>query len=179
MTGLKPIKRNFKLCSATIGRWFCSSHTSSRDLHPTGGMHMLMHMRTAFHLHHVPQGIIKMKKKEFQYLKQGSMSVSECVTHFTQLSCYAPSDVDADEKKQNCFLNGLNDGLAHELEARDFENFRGMVNKALVLENRRGAMECKRKQERQHQASSNSRLRIGSSSGGPVFCPVQQQQQRP
>jgi hypothetical protein len=31
-------------------------------------------------------------------------------------------------------LNGLNDGLAYALEARDFENFQGMVNKALVLE---------------------------------------------
>jgi hypothetical protein len=29
------------------------------------------------------------------------------------------------------------------LEAWDFENFQGMVNKALVLENRRGVMECK------------------------------------
>jgi hypothetical protein len=40
---------------------------------------------TAFCLHHVPQDIIKMKK-EFQDLKQGSMSVSEYLTHFTQLS---------------------------------------------------------------------------------------------
>jgi hypothetical protein len=88
---------------------------------------------TAFHLHHVPQGIIKMKKKEFQDLKQGSMSVSEYVTHFTQLSHYAPGDVDTNEKKQDCFLNGLNDGLAYTLEACDFENFQDMVNKALVL----------------------------------------------
>jgi hypothetical protein len=99
-----------------------------------------------------------MKKKEFQDLKQGSMFVSEYVTHFTQLSCYASSDMDTDEKKQDCFLNGLNNGLAYALEAQDFENFQGMVNKALVLENHRGAMERKRKQERQHQSSSHSRL---------------------
>jgi hypothetical protein len=37
-------------------------------------------------------------------------------------------------------LNGLNDGLTYALEARDFENFQGMVNKALVLENRRAVM---------------------------------------
>jgi hypothetical protein len=71
--------------------------------------------RTAFHLHHVAQGIIKMKKKEFQDLKQGSMLVSECVTHFTQLSHCTPSDIDMDENKQDCFLNGLNDGLAYAL----------------------------------------------------------------
>jgi hypothetical protein len=80
-----------------------------------------------------------MKKKEFQDLKQGSMSVNEYVTKFTQLSRYAPHEVDTDEKKQECFLNGLNDGLAYALEAWDFENFQGMVNKSLLLENRRGA----------------------------------------
>jgi hypothetical protein len=71
------------------------------------------------------------------------MSVNEYVTMFTQLSRYAPHEVNTDEKKQECFLNGLNDGLAYALEARDFENIQGMVNKALVLENRRGAMERK------------------------------------
>jgi hypothetical protein len=44
-----------------------------------------------------------MKKKEFQDLKQGSMSVSEYVTWLTQLSRYAPGDMDTDEKKQNYF----------------------------------------------------------------------------
>jgi hypothetical protein len=71
----------------------------------------------AFRSHHVPQGVIKLKKKKFQDLKQGSMMVSESIPRFTQLSRYAPSDVDTDEKKQECFLNGLEDGLAYALEA--------------------------------------------------------------
>jgi hypothetical protein len=75
-----------------------------------------------FHSHYVPQGVIKLKK-EFQHLKQGFMTVSEYVTHFTQLSRYAPNDVDTDEKKQECFLNSFDDGVAYALEARDFENF--------------------------------------------------------
>jgi hypothetical protein len=112
--------------------------------------------RAAFCAHHVPQGVIKLKK-EFQDLKQGSMSVNEYVTKFTQLTHYAPHEVDTDEKKQECFLNGLNDGLAYALETRDFENFQGMVNKALVLENHRGVMERKRKLVRQHQPSYNSK----------------------
>jgi hypothetical protein len=101
--------------------------------------------RAAFRAHHVPQWVIKLKKKEFQDMKQGSMSMNEYVTRFTQLSRYAPQGVDTDEKKQGCFLNGLNDGLAYALEARDFENFQEMVNKALVLENHRGVIECKHK----------------------------------
>jgi hypothetical protein len=44
------------------------------------------------------------------------MSVNEYVTEFTQLSHYAPHEVDTDEKKQECFLNGLNDGLAYAPE---------------------------------------------------------------
>jgi hypothetical protein len=101
--------------------------------------------RVAFCAHHVPQGVTKLKKKEFQDLKQGSMSMNEYITKFTQLSRYAPHEVDIDEKMQECFLNGLNDGLTYTLEARDFENFQGMVNKALVLENHRGVMERKHK----------------------------------
>jgi hypothetical protein len=69
------------------------------------------------------------------------MSMNEYVTKFTQLSHYNPHEVNNDEKKHQYFLNGLNDGLTYALEARDFENFQGMVNKALVLKNRRGVME--------------------------------------
>jgi hypothetical protein len=71
----------------------------------------------AFRSHHVPQGVIKLKKKEFQDLMQGSMTVSEYVTCFTQLCRYAPNDVDTDKMKQECFLNGLDAGLAYALKA--------------------------------------------------------------
>jgi hypothetical protein len=101
------------------------------------------------------------------------MSVNEYVTKFRQLSHYAPHEVDTDEKKQECFLNGLSDGLAYALEARDFENFQGMVNKALVLDNRRGVMERKRKLVRQHQPSSSSRPHVATSSTRLVFRPAQ------
>jgi hypothetical protein len=128
-----------------------------------------LEFRAAFCVHHVPQGVIKLKKKEFQYLKQGSMSVNEYVTKFTQLSHYALHEVDTVEKKKECFLNGLNDGLAYALEARDFENFHGMVNKALVLENRRGVMERKRKLVHQYQPCSSSRPRVATPLVGHVF----------
>jgi hypothetical protein len=36
-----------------------------------------LEFRAAFRAHHVPQGLIKLKKKEIQDLKQGSMSVNE------------------------------------------------------------------------------------------------------
>jgi hypothetical protein len=49
----------------------------------------------------VPFGMMKLKKKEFEDLKKGSMSVNEYVTRFTQLSHYAPDNMDTDEKKQD------------------------------------------------------------------------------
>jgi hypothetical protein len=108
------------------------------------------------------------------------MFVNEYITKFTQLSRYTPHEVDTDEKKHECFLNGLNDELAYALEARDFENFQGMVNKALVLENHRGVMESKRKLVRQHQSGSSSRPHVATSSVRHVFHPVQPQfQPRP
>jgi hypothetical protein len=50
-----------------------------------------------------------------------------------------------------------------------------MVNKALVLENRRGVMEHKCKLVRQHQSGSSSRPRVATSSAGLVFHPAQPQ----
>jgi hypothetical protein len=100
------------------------------------------------------------------------MSENKYVIKFTQLSRYAPHEVGTNEKKRGCFLNGLNDRLAYALEACDFENFQGMVNKALVLENCRGVMECKHKLVRQHQPGSSSRPRAATCKAGPVFCPT-------
>jgi hypothetical protein len=48
-----------------------------------------------------------------------------------------------------------------------------MVNKTLVLENRRGIMEHKRRFVCQHQPGSSSRPRVAKLSAGPVFRPAQ------
>jgi hypothetical protein len=81
--------------------------------------------------------------------------------------------VDIDEQKQDWFLNELNDGLAYALETHDFINFQDMVDKPLVLENRRGIMERKRMMQRTRPQGSNTRICVGSSSQGPNFCPSQ------
>jgi hypothetical protein len=78
-------------------------------------------------------------------------------------------------RSKTAFLNGVNDRLAYALEAQDFENLQGMVNKALVPDNYRGVMERKRKLVHQHQLGSSSRPRVATFSAGPVFCPAQSQ----
>jgi uncharacterized metal-binding protein YceD (DUF177 family) len=61
------------------------------------------------------------------------MSVNEYVTKFTQLSHYAPHEVDTDEKMQDYLLNGLNDGLAFDLEALVVENCIGVMERKSKL----------------------------------------------
>jgi hypothetical protein len=54
---------------------------------------------TQFRNYHIPAGLMKIKKKEFLSLKQGSMTVSEYRDRFIQLSRYAPDEVVEDERK--------------------------------------------------------------------------------
>jgi hypothetical protein len=39
------------------------------------------------------------------------MTLNEYLNKFSQMSTYAPGDVNTDEKKQDAFLNGLNDEI--------------------------------------------------------------------
>jgi hypothetical protein len=55
--------------------------------------------------------MLKFKKKEFSKLLQGRMTVNEYLNLFTQLSGYVLDDVNADERKHDTFLNGLNDEI--------------------------------------------------------------------
>jgi hypothetical protein len=76
-----------------------------------------------FRAHHIPSLIMKLKKKEFLSLTQGNMSISEYHGRFTQLSRYAPEEVDTDEKHQERFLEGLIEPLNYQLQSHNFANF--------------------------------------------------------
>jgi hypothetical protein len=90
-----------------------------------------------FHAHHIPSGIMKLKKKEFLSLIQGNMFVFEYHDRFTQLSCYTPKEVDTDEKRQEHFLEGLIGPLNYRLQSHSFPNFQTFLNKAISLESKR------------------------------------------
>jgi hypothetical protein len=76
-----------------------------------------------FRAHHIPLRIMKLKKKTNLSLTQGGMSVSESGDRFTQLSRYAPDEVDTDEKRQERFLEGLIGPLNYQLQSHSFLNF--------------------------------------------------------
>jgi hypothetical protein len=64
------------------------------------------------------------------------MTVNEYLNSFIQLSRYAPDDINTDEKKQDMFLNGLNDDFQFQLLNTDYADFQHMVDKAIVIENK-------------------------------------------
>jgi hypothetical protein len=69
------------------------------------------------------------------------MSMNEYLNSFIQLSRYAPNDINTNEKKQDVFLNGLNDDVQFQLLNTDYANFQHMVDKTIVIENKIKEME--------------------------------------
>jgi hypothetical protein len=91
----------------TAANWwetYCNTHADVDSI-----------MRNEFKAHfcndYVPYGTMKLKKKEFTNLRQGSITVNEYLNLFIQLSRYATEDINTDEKKQDMFLEGLNDDI--------------------------------------------------------------------
>ena len=84
---------------------------SFRNGYPNANQITWQVFRENFRSHHVPAGLMRLKRKEFLALKQGGMSVSEYRDKFTQLSRYAPNDVEADQDKQELLMEGLYDSL--------------------------------------------------------------------
>jgi hypothetical protein len=115
---------------------------------------------------------VKLKKKEFTNLRQGSMTVNEYLNSFIQLSRYTTEDINTDEKKQDMFLEGLNDDIQFQLLNTDYVDFQHMIDKAIVIESKLKEMEKdgKRKMPFSGQ-SSRSNIRPRSSQPNQFFKP--------
>jgi hypothetical protein len=119
--------------------------------------------KARFRTHYVPRGTLKLKKKEFSNLQQGSLTVNEYLNKLTQLSSYTPDNVNTDKKKQDAFMNGLNDEIQFQLLNTDYEDFQWMVDKAIIVENKLKEMERHGKQKMSFQGQSlggNTRPRL-------------------
>jgi hypothetical protein len=126
--------------------------------HPAPNTITWQQFRDAFRAHHIPDGILKLKQREFLALEQGNMSVNEYLDKFTQLSRYAPDEVNTDPKRQEHFLDGLIGPLNYQLQSHTFPDFATLLNKAIGLENKRkGLGEQRCKFQFQGQFSSNTR----------------------
>jgi translation initiation factor RLI1 len=100
-------------------------------------------------------------------LQHDRMTVNEYLNKFTQMSRYAPDDVNTDEKKQDAFLNGLNEEIQFQLLNTNYEDFQKMVDKAIIVENKIKEMEKNGKWKMSFSGlSSGSNIRPQS---GPFF----------
>jgi hypothetical protein len=121
----------------TVANWwetYCNTHVNVDAI-------TWNEFKAPFHTHYVPRGTMELKRKEFADLKQGGMTVNEYLNSFIQLSRYALDDINTDKKKQDVFLNGLNDDIQFQLLNTDYANFQHMVDKAVVIENNIKKME--------------------------------------
>jgi hypothetical protein len=57
------------------------------------------------------------------------------------LSRYATEDINTDEKKQDMFLEGLNDDIQFQLLNTHYVDFQHMIDKAIVIESKLNEME--------------------------------------
>ena len=110
----------------------------------------------------IPDGLIQLMKDKFRALKQGSKSVFEYLEEFNDLACYAPEDVDTEEKKKRQFMNGLHEELQPYLAPVPYPNFEALVDAAITTENKRKAAYGSRKRKAQMQSGGSSQQRSRS-----------------
>ena len=79
---------------------------------------------------------------------------------FTQLSRYAPEEVDSDAMKQKRFLKGLNDGLQLQLMTVVYADYQTLVDRANVIENKHREMEEKKRKHDLQCQLRNTHLRF-------------------
>jgi hypothetical protein len=89
-----------------------------------------------FRATHISSSIMGLKNKEFRDLRQKFRSVSEYIDEFTNLSCYAPDDIDTDAKRKEKFLEGLNDELSIPLSVAYTPTFQSLLDQAITLESK-------------------------------------------
>jgi hypothetical protein len=121
----------------TVANWWETYRNTHTDVESITWNEFKAH----FCNYYVSRGTMKLKKKEFTDLKQGGMMVNEYLNSFIKLSRYATEDINTDEKKQDMFLEGLNDDIQFQLLNTDYADFQYMVDKAIVIESKLKEME--------------------------------------
>jgi hypothetical protein len=112
-------------------------------------------------VHHIPSSAIKLKQREFLSLKQDNMSVNEYLDKFTQLSRYAPDEVNTDPKRQECFLDSPIGPLNYQLQSYSFPDFATLLNKTIGLDNKLVELgEQKRKIQSRGQSATHILLQL-------------------
>src|SRR5438132_5593431 len=108
-----------------------------------------------FRKYHIPDGVIHLKAAEFRNLKQGAMSINQYVRKFTELSRYAPEDVNTDKKKQTKFKDGLKTRLYPLIVSNIYPDFNTLVNQAILTEEGFNREDAEKKHKFEHFKSKH------------------------
>ena len=103
--------------------------------HPNGADMTWEQFKENFRGAHIPNSIMKLKKREFEDLKQRGTTVMQYLDQFTQLARYANNEYMTECKKMEKFLDGLVPSLKCQLVVHTFPDFKTLVDKAIILEN--------------------------------------------
>ena len=99
-------------------------------------------------------------KDEFRHLRQGGQTVVGYLDRFTQLSRYAPEDVDTEQKRKDRFLDGLHDELQVILVAMQFTDLESLADAAILMEGKmKSASENRKRRMMQQGGPSNPKFR--------------------
>jgi hypothetical protein len=126
-------------------------------MQPEGHVVTWEEFRTAFRVHHIPEGLIERKLNEFLALTQGTRTVMQYAQAFNHLCQYVGYHANTDAKKQDCFRHGLNTKLKEQLNLVKTDTFNEVVNMAITQEDCISA----------HQAEKKWKMPTGPSSAQP------------
>jgi hypothetical protein len=118
--------------------------------------------RDNFRRCHILEGLIIVKKGNSD--TKARTHVSEYRDMFLQLSRYATEDVNTDAKMQYRFLRGFVDPLHYQLMNHTFSIFQHLIDRAIIIENKRKEMKDQKRKIGGPQPESNNRPRF---SGNP------------
>ena len=139
-----------QMLQGPTGAWYATFLA----MQPAGHQITWPELRQAFRAHYIPMSLMKLKLREFLALKQGDKSVMEYMQAFNHLPQYASTHIDSDEKKRECFLEGLNSKLKLHLGNR-FTSFHELVDDALTMEDRLRVAGEEERKKRQVSAPSS------------------------
>jgi hypothetical protein len=129
-------------------------------MQPEGQVMTWEAFKTKFRKAHIPSRLLKIMRDKFLNLKQGGMSVTEYLNKFTTWGRYAPNDIDTNEKKRECFMNGLQEDLQPYLVTVPYNDLEALVDAVVMVEDKnKGGRESQKRRMMSQGGPSSQRPR--------------------
>ncbi|KAK1360296.1 hypothetical protein POM88_044770 [Heracleum sosnowskyi] len=110
-------------------------------------------------------------KLKFLELKQGSMTVPQYETKFTELSRFVPTYVDTEKKKAKMFQQGLRSWIRSKLAILELDTYAAVVQKAMIAEAESDSYMREKENKKRKVGTSDKGQQQGSSQGQSIKKP--------